>query len=140
MIEQILVGKKTVVTVERSASVREIASLLYQHRIGAVVVVDDGEIRGLVSERDICAGLHLHGGAILDKRASEVMSSPVLTARPCDSEAEAMSVMTERRFRHLPIVDGGRLVGLISIGDLVKRRLETAEAEAAAMKDYISHG
>lgn len=138
MIGKILTGKKPLVSVTRVTPVREIAALLHQHRIGAVLVVEHGEIHGLVSERDICAGLHVHGGAILDQPASAVMSSPVVTAAPQDSVSAAMLVMTDRRFRHLPVVQDGRILGLVSIGDLVKHRIEAAEAEAAAMKDYIA--
>jgi len=138
MIGKILNGKKPLISVPRSATVGEIVALLHRHRIGAVLVVEDGHIHGLVSERDICAGMHLHGTAILDIEAATIMSSPVITARPCDTVASAMAVMTDRRFRHLPIVEDGRILGLVSIGDLVKQRIEAAEAEATAMKDYIA--
>lgn len=138
MIGKILNGKKPLVTVTRSAPIEEVVALLHQHRIGAVLVVEDDQIHGLVSERDICAGLHRHGIAILRSPAHTIMSSPVVTAGPGDSVIAAMSVMTDRRFRHLPIVEGGRILGLVSIGDLVKHRIEQAEAEAAAMKDYIA--
>ncbi|WP_439534576.1 CBS domain-containing protein [Polymorphobacter sp.] len=138
MIGKILNGKKPLISVIRTTTVREIVALLHQHRIGAVLVVEDEQIYGVVSERDICAGLHDHGSAILERPASAVMSAPVVTARPCDSVASAMAVMTDRRFRHLPVVEDGRIVGLVSIGDLVKQRIEAAEAEAAAMKDYIA--
>ncbi len=138
MIGKILNGKKPLVTVERGTLVSDIAALLHKHRIGAVLVLEDGAIHGLVSERDICAGLHVHGCTILDQPASAIMSSPVVTARPEESVVAAMSVMTDRRFRHLPVVEDGRILGLVSIGDLVKHRIEAAEAEAAAMKDYIA--
>ncbi|KAB7647479.1 CBS domain-containing protein [Polymorphobacter fuscus] len=138
MIGTILNGKKPLVSVTRDTVIGAIAALLYQHRIGAVLVVEDGDIVGLVSERDICAGLHTHGAAILTATANEIMSAPVITALPTTSVAEAMETMTDRRFRHLPVVESGRILGLVSIGDLVKRRIEQAESEAAAMKDYIS--
>ena len=138
MIGMILNGKKPLVSVGRDASVGEILALLHQHRIGAVLVVENGQIHGLVSERDICSALHLHGAAVLDRTSQAVMSSPVVTARPCDSVTSAMEVMTDRRFRHLPVVENGRILGLVSIGDLVKQRIEAAEAEAAAMKQYIA--
>jgi CBS domain-containing protein len=136
MIGLILNGKKPLVSVARTTPVSEIAALLHHHRIGAVLVVEGGNIFGLVSERDICAGLHTHGCDILT--AGEIMSSPVVTASPGDSVVAAMEVMTDRRFRHLPVVEGGRILGLVSIGDLVKRRIEDAEAEASAMKEYIA--
>lgn len=138
MIGKILKGKRTVVSVTTRTPVSEIVELLHRHRIGAVLVMDKGQIHGLVSERDICAGLHNHGCTILEQPASAVMSSPVITASPHDSVSAAMAVMTDRRFRHLPIVENGQLTGIVSIGDLVKYRIEAVEAEAAAMKDYIA--
>ena len=138
MIGSILTGKKPLVSVMRDTAISEVTSLLHQHRIGAVLVVEDGVILGLVSERDICAGLHTHGSNILVAQASEIMSSPVVTASPTTTVAEAMMTMTDRRFRHLPVVQGGQILGLVSIGDLVKARIEQAEAETAAMKDYIA--
>jgi CBS domain-containing protein len=138
MLGSILGGKKPLVSVSRDTPVSTITALLHQHRIGAVLVLADDAIAGLVSERDICAGLHTHGAAILDATAADIMSAPVVTAGPTTTVAEAMAIMTDRRFRHLPVVESGRILGLVSIGDLVKRRIEQAEAEAAAMKDYIS--
>jgi CBS domain-containing protein len=138
MLGSILGGKKPLVSVSRDTLVSTITALLHQHRIGAVLVLADDAIAGLVSERDICAGLHTHGAAILDATAADIMSAPVVTAGPTTTVAEAMAIMTDRRFRHLPVVESGRILGLVSIGDLVKRRIEQAEAEAAAMKDYIS--
>ena len=138
MIGKILNGKKPLVTASRDTGVAEILALLHHHRIGAVLIMEDGQIHGLVSERDICGALHLHGAEALAQPAMRVMSSPVVTARPCDSVAAAMEVMTDRRFRHLPVVENGKILGLVSIGDLVKYRIEAVEAEAAAMKDYIA--
>lgn len=138
MIGSILSGKKPLISVTRQTPISEIAALLHQHRIGAVLVVEANAILGLVSERDICAGLHTHGAGILTALAAEIMSAPVITTPPSTTVTEAMEIMTDRRFRHLPVVDGGRILGLVSIGDLVKRRIEEAEAEAAALKDYIS--
>lgn len=138
MIGSILNGKKPLVSVTRTITIDEIAALLYNNRIGAVLVVEDGVILGLVSERDICAGLHTHGAAILQATAADIMSSPVVTAGPTEPVAKAMETMTDRRFRHLPVVEGDRILGLVSIGDLVKSRIEQAESEARAMKDYIA--
>ncbi len=134
----ILSGKKPLISVTTTTSIREITALLYQHRIGAVLVVEDGAILGIVSERDIVAGLHLHGPAVLDTPAGIVMTAPVVTVAPAASIAEAMGVMTNRRIRHLPVVDCGELLGLVSIGDLVKRRIDDAEREAATLKEYIT--
>jgi len=138
MIGQILAGKKPLVSVTPDTPISAIAELLYKNRIGAVLVMAEGAIAGLVSERDICAGLHVHGAAILTATAGEIMSSPVITAKPSETVVQAMETMTDRRFRHLPVVEGGKILGLVSIGDLVKARIEEAETEARAMKDYIA--
>ena len=138
MIGSILTGKKPLVSVTPDTRISAIAALLYTNRIGAVLVMTDDAIVGLVSERDICAGLHTHGGEILNAKASEIMSAPVVTATPDVSVAQAMATMTDRRFRHLPVVTDGKILGLVSSGDLVKARIEEAESEARAMKDYIA--
>lgn len=137
-IGSILVGKKPVVSVATTTSIREITALLYQHRIGAVLVVEGESILGIVSERDIVAGLHLHGPAVLDTAAGIVMTAPVVTAAPHETVAAAMGVMTNRRIRHLPVVQNGELLGLVSIGDLVKQRIADAELEARSLKEYIT--
>jgi CBS domain-containing protein len=137
-IGSILTGKKPLISVTTETRIREIAALLHDNRIGAVLVVEDGAILGIVSERDIVAGLHAHGPAILDTAAGVVMTSPVVTATPRTTVVAAMGVMTNRRIRHLPVVDDGELLGLVSIGDLVKRRIDDAEHEASALKDYIA--
>jgi len=138
LIGSILTGKKSLVSVTPDTRVSAIAELLYTNRIGAVLVIEAGVIVGLVSERDICAGLHTHGAAILDARSADVMTAAVVTAPPDMDVAAAMAIMTQRRFRHLPVVESGRVLGVVSIGDLVKVRLDEAEAEADAMKTYIS--
>lgn len=138
MIGSILAGKRALISASPDTSVAAIAECLYSNRIGAVPVIADGRIVGLVSERDICAGLHLRGVAILSASAADIMSSPVVTAGPATSCADAMATMTDRRFRHLPVVDGTRILGIVSIGDLVKQRIDEAEAEAQAMKEYIA--
>lgn len=127
-----------IVGVPASMSVQSVVALLYEHRIGAVLVVDGDQPVGIVSERDIVKCLHVKGAAILDATAETIMSSPVVLACPADSIVEAMSIMTERRIRHLPVVEKGQLIGIVSIGDLVKRRIEQAENEAELLKGYIS--
>ena len=138
MLGSILVGKKPLVTVRRDTSVSAIVELLYRYRIGAVLVMDESVIAGLVSERDICRCMHTHGQGVHDARAEDIMSAPVVTASAHTSISDAMAVMTDRRFRHLPVVEAGELLGLVSIGDLVKRRIEDAEAEAESLKHYIA--
>lgn len=138
MIGSILNGKKGLIAVTSETPIRAIVALLHEHRIGAVLVLDGDAIMGMVSERDICRCLHDRGDSILQAAASDIMTAPVITGHPAMSVAEAMEVMTDRRFRHLPVIEGGRCVGIVSIGDLVKRRIEEAEHEAAAMKAYIA--
>jgi len=138
MIGSILDGKRPLISVGPDTSLHDILALLHDHRIGAVLVMDAGRIAGLVSERDIVRCLHSHGKAILDESAADIMTSPVFTTSPHTSICDAMAIMTDRRFRHLPVVDGDRVLGLVSIGDLVKRRIEDAEAEAESLKHYIS--
>ncbi len=137
-IGSILAGKRPVISVAAQTPIRDIVALLGQHRIGAVLVIEGDSIAGIVSERDIVAGLHRLGGGILDSVAATVMTAPVVTAAPESSIAAAMATMTNRRIRHLPVVAGGELLGLVSIGDLVKQRIEEAEGEANALKDYIT--
>ena len=138
MLGSILAGKKPLVTVAPGTSVSQVVALLYQHRIGAVLVMDGDAIVGLVSERDVCRCMHTHGVGVHEARAEEIMSAPVVTASARMSVSDAMMVMTDRRFRHLPVLDDGQLLGLVSIGDLVKRRIEDAEAEAESLKHYIA--
>lgn len=138
MLGSILVGKKPLVSVARDTPVSTIVALLYRHRIGAVLVLDGDDIVGLVSERDICRCMHTHGQGVHDARAQDIMSAPVVTADARMSVCDAMAIMTDRRFRHLPVMENGRLLGLVSIGDLVKRRIEDAEAEAESLKHYIA--
>ena len=138
-IASILTGKKPLISVATTTTVRDIAKLLYDNRIGAVLVIEDDVILGIVSERDIVAALHVHE-AVLDCTAGQVMTAPVITAPPDQDIVRSMGVMTDRRVRHLPVVENGRCLGLVSIGDLVKRRIDDAEAEATALKDYIQTG
>lgn len=138
MLGTMLGHKPALIAVASDATISHVVELLHRHRIGAVPVIDNGRIVGLVSERDICAGLHTEGASILDSRVAAVMTTPVVTAAPSMTCREAMELMTDRRFRHLPVVDGEVILGIVSIGDLVKRRIEDAEAEAQAMKAYIA--
>ena len=138
MIGSILAGKPPLVSVPPDAPLNEILALLHRHRIGAVVVLDGPLIVGLVSERDIVRCLHTHGRAILDECARDIMTAPVVTVSPGTGICDAMAIMTDRRFRHLPVVEDGEVLGLVSIGDLVKRRIEDAEAEAEELKHYIA--
>ena len=126
-----------VVTVECDTSVREAVGLLAERRIGAVPVLTDGAVVGIMSERDVIYCLRDHGAEVLDWPVSRVMTSPAITAEPSTPVLSALALMTERRIRHLPVTEGERLIGIVSIGDLVKYRMDKIEAEAAALRDYI---
>lgn len=118
--------------------VADVVARLTDKRIGAVPVVDGENVVGIFSERDVMHCLTAHGAAALDMLVRDVMTSPVVSIAPDTAVLAALSLMSRRRFRHLPIIDGDRLVGFVSIGDLVKYRIERIEAEAAAMRDYIA--
>jgi len=128
-----------VITVEPSQSLHEVAEVLAKHRIGAVIVVNPaGGIAGIVSERDVVRALAKEGAAALARTAGEFMTAKVRTCSPHDTEAGLMGLMTEHRIRHLPVVEDGKLAGMISIGDVVKLRIEMIEREAEEMKSYIA--
>lgn len=114
---------------------------LTEHGVGALVVSADGQrIAGIISERDVMQQIASGGAAILDRRVEEVMVGEVITCTRKDTVNHLMTVMTERRVRHLPVVEDGLLVGIVSIGDVVKRRIEETEHEAEALRQYISAG
>ena len=118
-------------------TVREAARRLAENRIGAMPVLDRGEVIGIFSERDLLYCIARRGAEALELLISEVMTAPPITAEPESTVRDALEVMTLRRIRHLPVLDGGELVAFVSIGDLVKHRLELVEHEAQAMRDYI---
>ncbi|HET6969102.1 MAG TPA: CBS domain-containing protein [Ornithinibacter sp.] len=128
----------TVITVRTDASVVELLDLLSEHRIGALVVSDDGEtVHGIVSERDIVRHLHTDGAALLEAPVSQIMTAEVHTCRPEDSLDDVESAMTERRFRHVPVVVDGKFVAIVSIGDVVKNRIDDLQAERDQLRTYI---
>lgn len=127
-----------VVTIDPTATLAEAGRLLAQHRIGAVVVTGAGQrIVGIVSERDIVRALASHGADALSLPLTEAMTRKVVTCSRADTCADLMERMTGGKFRHLPVVEDDRLVGIISIGDVVKMRLQEMEHEQNAMRDYI---
>lgn len=128
---------RQVTNVTPDTSLSAAASLLGEKKIGAVLVMNQGRLEGILSERDIVRRLGEHGAAALEQPVSEVMTRKVVTCTETDTVAELMEMMTAGKFRHLPVVDNGRVVGLISIGDVVKRRVEEYESEQAALRDYI---
>ena len=114
------------------------ARLLNDRRIGAVLVRDgEDNVIGVISERDIIRGIAVNGADALDMEVRELMTSEVISCKPTDTISEVMRVMTTRRFRHLPVMEDGALKGMISIGDVVKYRLEETETEARALRDYV---
>ncbi|MGI9371873.1 MAG: CBS domain-containing protein [Hyphomicrobiales bacterium] len=126
-------------TVKPDTLLSEAANTLAEMRIGALVVTDDnGAIAGILSERDMVRAVSTRGAACLTCTASEFMTSPVVTCGTQESVAGLMEIMTANKFRHLPVVEDGELLGIVSIGDVVKRRIAEAEFEAEEMKRYIA--
>lgn len=117
--------------------VETVVARLAEKRIGALPVVENGEVLGIFSERDVIYGLARHGAELLAKRVGDVMTAPAITVTADTPVLSALSLMTRRRIRHLPVADGVQISGFVSIGDLVKYRIEKIEAEASAMRDYI---
>jgi CBS domain-containing protein len=128
-----------VATISAQATVADAVKLLGERRIGALPVVDGDEVAGIMSERDVIYCLRDHGSAVLDWPVARVMSSPAVTVDPSTPVLNALALITQRRIRHLPVVANGRLVGIVSIGDLVTHRIERIENEAAAMREYIQN-
>jgi CBS domain-containing protein len=127
-----------VVTVTSQSTIGELIAELARHNIGAILVVDNDELVGIVSERDIVR--HLAGSAegFRSQPVAAIMTRSPKTCAPSDTLDHAMNIMSQGRFRHLPVLTNGRLVGVISMGDLVKRKIDQAEHEAAELREYIS--
>jgi CBS domain-containing protein len=137
-IEAILQTKGSdVVAIAHTATVAEAVALLAERRIGAVPVLDGETVAGIFSERDVIHALAQHGTAALERTVGDVMTAPAITVTREEAALGALSLMTRRRIRHLPVVEAGRMIGLISIGDLVKYRIDRIEADAEAMRSYI---
>jgi CBS domain-containing protein len=129
---------RDVTTITPDKTLGDAASLLSQHKIGALVVTGaDRRVTGILSERDIVKAVSAGGAAALEEKIAARMTREVITCGPQDTMAELMGNMTAGRFRHLPVVENGRLVGIISIGDVVKHRLAEMERESSALRDYI---
>ncbi|MEM7043714.1 MAG: CBS domain-containing protein [Pseudomonadota bacterium] len=139
-VRQILSSKgDSIVSIAPTARIADIAALMSKERVGAVVVLEGGErLVGIVSERDVTLGLAAHGNALLEMRADQLMTRDVVTCSPDDGIDRLMRKMTTGRFRHLPVVDGTKVAGIVSIGDIVKHRLEELEAESSLLQDYIA--
>jgi len=126
-----------VLTVDCATKVRDAVTLLAERKIGALPVLRAGQVAGIMSERDIIYCLKSDGAAVLDWPVEKIMTAPAISVAPTADILGALSLMTRRRIRHLPVVEGEALVGLVSIGDLVKFRMDRIEAEAEAMLNYI---
>jgi CBS domain-containing protein len=130
----------TVITIQPKATVGDALAVLADNNIGAIIVSIDGDsVDGIISERDIVRAMHKGGPAVFDALVEELMTKDVRTCARTDPARGMLTIMTDRRIRHLPVVDAGKLIGLISIGDAVKIRLDDLVAETEAMRDYITH-
>jgi CBS domain-containing protein len=140
LVETILAAKGTTVhTLPATATLSEAVELLNAQNIGAIVITEaSGRVRGILSERDIVRRLDRDPAAMLARPVTAAMTSTVLTCTRTTTIADLMERMTTHRVRHMPVVEDGRLAGIVSIGDVVKRKIEETEQEAAALKDYIA--
>jgi len=137
-VEAMLAAKQDrVITSRPQTPISTIVRMLKLEGIGAIVVSEDGEhIQGILSERDIVRALVDHGGRVLEMRAADLMTHGVRTCTPEDNIKDVMAAMTGGRIRHLPVVRGGKICGVISIGDVVRNRLEELEMETSVLRDY----
>ena len=126
-----------IVTCPAGATVRQAVQLLAEKRIGALPVMRDGQVAGIFSERDVLYRLASEGALCLDRQVGEVMTSPPVTIDPETPALDALTLMTRRRIRHLPVMRQGAMIGFISIGDIVKARIDEITAEAEHMRHYI---
>ena len=130
-----------VVTAVPGETLHRIAQLIAEYRIGAVLILDkEGRPGGIVSERDIVNALSAYGAGALAMTAAETMTRNLVTCRPDNTPDEILAVMTNSRVRHLPVLDDGQMVGIVSIGDVVKRKLDDAAAEVGLLRDYVMAG
>ncbi len=130
-----------VATVPPKVSVTGLLDDLARHNVGALVVVDEaGSVVGIVSERDVVRRLNERGAELLTAPVEQIMTAPVVTCEPGEAVDRLAETMTERRIRHMPVVDDGRLVGIISIGDVVKSRIRQLESDREQLESYIAHG
>lgn len=129
-----------IISLEDSCTVLEVAKLLGERRIGAIPIMKKGKLCGIISERDVVRGLAIRGGDVLNDSVKTLMTKSVVTCTLSDTIQQIMSMMTERRIRHVPVVEDGEIKGMISIGDVVKERIQETEQEAEALKAYIASG
>ncbi len=128
-----------IVSLTATESIYAALSMLVSNKIGAVLVTDpQGGIAGILSERDLVRAMHKYGKDLFDKHVGDLMTTTVVTCSPKDPVAAIMGMMTSQRFRHVPVLEDGKLVGMISIGDVVKSRIEEAQFEVDALRRYIA--
>lgn len=139
-VSEMLEGKsKNIITASRDDTVASVAGLLAKHRIGAIIICDkSGKVEGILSERDIVRDIASDGAGALDTKVSQCMTKKVMSCKREDTIDHVMAIMTENHFRHMPVVENGKLAGIISIGDVVKRKIKQAEMDAQDMRDYIA--
>lgn len=141
LVSQILKVKGDLVfTAAPSETVSAICALLHSRRVGAMIIMDGDRVAGIVSERDVVRVMAEQGSAALNQPVSSCMTRDVVFAEPDESVNALLSRMTDRRLRHLPVCEGDRLIGIVSIGDLVKHKISEVEAEADGLKAYIAAG
>lgn len=141
LVSQILKAKGDLVfTATPNETVSAICALLYSRKVGAMVIMDGDRVAGIVSERDVVRVMAESGAAALNQPVSGCMSRDVVFAEPSETVNALLSRMTDRRLRHLPVCEGDRLIGIVSIGDLVKHKISEVEAEADGLKAYIAAG
>jgi CBS domain-containing protein len=142
IVATILRGKgANVVTARPESTISEISKLLHDAKIGAVIVSSDRvRVDGILSERDVVRAIAANGEAALTMSVAEVMTCEVVTCAPSDNVAHLMAQMTAGRFRHMPVIDEGALIGIVSIGDVVRVRVEEIENEAEALRTYVTQG
>ena len=129
-----------IIALEETCTVLEVAKLLGERRIGAIPIMRGKKLCGIISERDVVRGLAIRGGEVLADGVDSLMTKSVFTCSMSDNLQQIMAMMTERRIRHLPVVEDGEVKGMISIGDVVKERMQETEQEAEALKAYIATG
>lgn len=131
---------RDVISVGPSTPIIDVTRVFTENRIGSIVVIDNDTVAGIVSERDVVRAVANAGPSVLDQPVSSIMTAEVITCGGSDTVDQIMSVMTARRFRHMPVIEGGQLAGIISIGDVVQQRIAMVEMEASAMRSYIATG
>jgi CBS domain-containing protein len=140
-ISDVLRGKGgAVVTINPDATIAELVAGLADHNIGAMVVAGPDGIKGIVSERDVVRQLHTHGASVLSRPVEKIMTSVLSTCSKEDTVDSLTLLMTENRVRHVPVLENGKLIGIVSIGDVVKTRMQELESEHEQLQSYITQG